>query len=124
MPPPKPTKKEARKQCPLLKDAKEPLKKPAQKAPKRPNLYIVNYCPEKKLWILNQEHRYYHQIQSQIYFTKRKHGHLFIWTPQTSEYFKIEKNPDWGKNIDKLIDFYVNRFIPFGLKNPELIPPM
>jgi len=126
MPPSKIPKRAPKRQL-AFKDVKkpEPVQKKAGPKQAAPQEYIVNYCDKKNQWILNKGHRYYHQIQAQIHFTNMKQAHLFIWTPHTSEYFKIERDPDWGvTNIDKLIDFYINRFVPFVLENPDLIPPI
>jgi hypothetical protein len=108
--------------CPYTHRKSTDLKISLALPKRKSDRYIVNYDTENKSWIVNEEHEYYHQIQSQMYFAKRNSSILFIWTPATHAVFKFKKNPDWEKNIDLLIDFYVNEFATFVLNNPDLIP--
>jgi len=64
-------------------------------------------------WSLNTQHAYYHQIQGQLFLTKRQSAVLFIWTTQNFQCFNILKDLEWAKNIDVLIRFYFEFFVPY-----------
>ena len=82
---------------------------------------LFNYDENEKRWILNKDHDYFHQIQAQIYFTHKKFSYYFVWTTKTFKLFRIEKDPNWELHIERLIDFYVNQFVPFIFENPTLL---
>lgn len=46
--------------------------------------------------IINNNHNYYHQIQGQLYFTKKQWCYFFIWTPVENILLKIKKDDNWG----------------------------
>lgn len=71
---------------------------------------------------MNEEHTYYDQIQSQLYFAKREICFFYVYTFKTHKIFKVMKNPRWEQNIGLLINFYANEFADFVLENPELLP--
>jgi len=93
-------------------------------APKKPKKktsmkYMVAYCEEQKMWVIDRNHNYYHQVQAQIYFTNSEMGLFFVWTPHTYELFEIKKDPGWAINIPILINFYFQKFIPHILSHPD-----
>ena len=77
--------------------------------------YLVNFDKTQMKWILNTAHPYYHQIQGQLYFPKKELRYFFIWTLNTCALFEICKDHSWIHNIDLLIDFHINNFIPYIL---------
>lgn len=71
--------------------------------------YVIKY--QENEYRVNTDHNYYHQIQGQLYMAKRKRCYLMIWTPKSSAVVAIEKDKEWGKNVQKLMDFYCNEFL-------------
>ena len=93
--------------------------------PKRPSdRYFFNYDVITKSWIMNKEHDYYHQVQSQLYFAKKEVGFFFFYIYIRYKLTKSSglKDPEWETNIDLLINFYANEFADFVLANPDLLP--
>ena len=97
-------------------DLKLSLKVPKQKSDR----YVLNF-DEAKGWLVNRDHEYYHQMMAQLYFTNKELAYFFVWTPHTYQIFKFSRDPHWEYNIDRLINFYVDKFVPFVLANPDLI---
>ncbi|VEN48783.1 unnamed protein product [Callosobruchus maculatus] len=81
--------------------------------------YII-YFDENDIIQLNENHLYYHQIQGNLWLTKRKFCYLVIWTPQESLIYSIAANKDWEKNVNILKTFYLNVYIPFLCGNKEV----
>lgn len=86
----------------------------------KPFKYVVSYDEIKGEWIVDTNHCYYHQIQGQLHFTNREVGVLFIWTLNTCELIEIKRDPLWAANIDILLNFYFEKFIPHILANSEV----
>ena len=84
--------------------------------------YVVNFYEKEKAWVINKDHEYYHQVQGQLYLSNRTVGYFYVWAPRSQAAFRFQKDPDWGENLNLLIDFYVNRFLPFVLLHADLIP--
>lgn len=61
---------------------------------------------------LKEDSDYYHQIQGQLYITKKKCCDLIVWTPTDLAIIRMVKDINWSANIEKLIDFYFEKFIP------------
>ncbi|KAL5245944.1 hypothetical protein ACI65C_013352 [Semiaphis heraclei] len=79
--------------------------------------YIVTFDTTKNDFVLNSEHQYYHQIQGQMYMTKVSSAMLIIWTLKSLVVFKIDRDPNWSVNIEILLNFYHDKFIPHILTN-------
>jgi hypothetical protein len=79
------------------------------------NDYILNFDISKNDFVLNSDHQYYHQIQGKMYMTKTTSTILIIWTLKSSVAFKINKDQDWIGNIDLLLNFYHEKYIPYIL---------
>ena len=56
--------------------------------------------------------RYYHQIQGQMYLANRSLCDFVIWTPKQCQVFRINKDPSWHPNLQKLEDFYMKYIYP------------
>lgn len=61
---------------------------------------------------LKQSHAYYHQIQGQLHITGYTHCDLVVWTTIDLQVVRVAKDVMWTENINKLIDFYFNVFLP------------
>ena len=73
--------------------------------------FIVQKDPSGSLTV-NTSHKFYHQVQGQLYLTGRNTGQLVLWTPAETRVFEILKCPSWEANITAMIDFYVNTLLP------------
>lgn len=58
------------------------------------------------LYELKKNHVYWHQIQGQIYISKRQKCYFVVWTPKEFITLVIEKDAQWAINLDKLKTFY------------------
>jgi len=81
--------------------------------------YILKFDTTKNDFVLNSDHQYYHQIQGQMYMTKVSSAMLIIWTLKSLVVFKIDRDPNWFVNIELLLNFYHDKFIPYILTNNE-----
>lgn len=62
--------------------------------------------------VIDPNHIYYHQIQGQLHVTGRKQCYFFVWTATDCAVFVVDKDDDWGQNMDILKEFYLKRFLP------------
>jgi len=75
--------------------------------------YIIYYNDNDEDAVVNINHNYYHQIQGELYISQKKVCYLIIWTPNDVKYFTIEKQEEWGKNIDDIKCFYLDKFLEY-----------
>lgn len=61
---------------------------------------------------LKTRSNYFHQLQGQLYLTGKQCCDLVVWTNKDLAIVRVPKDPEWQPNIQKLIDFYFNTFIP------------
>lgn len=71
--------------------------------------YLI-YTNEDGL-VVNKNNDYYHQIQGQLYITKKSLCYLVIWTPKSTDMFEIAKDVEWERNFSLLKTFYCTEFI-------------
>ena len=88
-----------------------------KKKEKKPFKYLVSYDESSGESIIDRNHD--HQVQGQLYFAKREVGLFFIWTINCSELIEIKRDPEWVSNIDILLRFYFEKFLPHIVSNPE-----
>nr|CAI5855723.1 unnamed protein product [Callosobruchus analis] len=62
--------------------------------------------------VINTNHTYYLQVQGQLFLTNRDKCYFFVWTPNENECFIVEKDADWGENLNLLKKFYLDVFLP------------
>ena len=63
-------------------------------------------------YALKTTHVYWHQIQGQIYLTKRKYCYFVVWTVSDVVVIKIMRDKSWKQNLKILIDFYFHKLFP------------
>lgn len=61
---------------------------------------------------LKNDHPYWHQIQGQLHIAGLDVCDLVVWTPMDIQIIRIRKDPSWTANIERMINFYFNTFIP------------
>jgi len=65
-------------------------------------------------WKYNMDHKYYHQIQGQMHFTRRDYCVFLVWTPKSLVVKRINADPLWPAIcLPMLKNFYVNEFVPY-----------
>ena len=55
---------------------------------------------------LKKGHKYWHQVQDQLYITGRDLCYFVVWTTQQTMILPIDKDPEWAENVPKLKEFY------------------
>ena len=74
-----------------------------------------NFCLKKTesgQYALKEEHVYCHQVQGEIYFSRRKFCYFVVWTSKDVVVLKIAKAEAWSDNILKLTQFYFEHLFP------------
>lgn len=61
---------------------------------------------------LKRDHVYWHQVQGQLYLTKRNFCFFVVWTTTWCVIVEIPKDPEWEVNLNKLADFYFRQLFP------------
>ena len=61
---------------------------------------------------LKENHDYYHQVQGQLHIANKMCCDLVIWTQEDLAIIRIARDDNWAMNIDKLINFYFQKFLP------------
>lgn len=67
--------------------------------------------------LLNPNHVYYHQIQTQLHCTGSRRCYLFVWSKRPP-YFKLEVSieTDYQDIIDDVAKFYLHQFLPLAIE--------
>lgn len=76
--------------------------------------FYINKTKENN-YELNKNHIYWHQIQGQLYITKRNMCYLVVWTLKQVIILQITKDEEWEGNIQLLKNFYKNHMIKYML---------
>ena len=78
----------------------------------KPILLLSGFDENDKKLVLKSTHAYYHQIQGQLYLSATDCADLAVWTTKDLEVIRIMKDKSWAPNLDKLQEFYFQKFIP------------
>ena len=62
--------------------------------------------------VLKTSSDYYHQVQGQLHVTGKTCCDFLVWTNKDTRIIRIAKSSEWLPNINKLIDFYYDIFLP------------
>lgn len=71
------------------------------------------YYKDGDTFFMVPTHRYYHQIQAQIYFTGAVGGFLCVWTPHNFVNIEVPKDPKWTRYLSRALDIYFEGFLPY-----------
>lgn len=77
---------------------------------KKDHSYILYI--ENNMLLVNKCHIYWHQIQGQLYLTKRTFCYLIIWTPSQTIITEIERDAEWEANLNIIERFFITRYLP------------
>ncbi|XP_062613222.1 uncharacterized protein LOC134274994 isoform X1 [Saccostrea cucullata] len=61
---------------------------------------------------LRTNHDYWNQVQGQLYLTGTQCCDFVVWTPLDLQVVRIMKDPAWEININNMIEFYFDAFLP------------
>lgn len=79
-------------------------------------LKAKNFCLEKaadgSAVCLRKNHDYWHQVQGQMFVTKRKCCFFVVWTTKQVIILKISRDEAWEVNLHILQDFYFYHIFP------------
>ena len=75
-----------------------------------PNFYLEK--TESGQYALKKGHVYWHQVQGEIYFSRRKFCYFVVWTAKDVVILKIARDETWSENIAKLMQFYYDHLFP------------
>lgn len=79
--------------------------------------YII-YKINNEIFI-NKHHNYWHQIQGQLFMTKRSRCFLVVWTTDETIIVQIYKDTNWSNNFNIIKSFYLEHYIPYILGKNE-----
>lgn len=79
--------------------------------------YVISYNKFSNVWVVNENHEIFHQIQGYMHLTNKDRCYFFLWTPKEKAVVEIEKEARWSENIVKMENFYFNNFITFLLNS-------
>jgi len=69
---------------------------------------------ENGSWMYDINHKYYHQIQGEMCFSRRNFCAFIAWTPKSLVVIKILADPQWPViHLPMLKEFYVDEFLPY-----------
>lgn len=77
--------------------------------------YVIHY--KNGIWVPDQNHDYFHQIQGHMHLANKKGGFLVVWTPKEIAVVPIKKQANWAINIEKMENFYFQSFIPYLIEH-------
>ena len=63
-------------------------------------------------YFLKRDHVYWHQVQGQMFLTKRTMCYFVVWTTKETAILKIPRDENWKPNIDIMTDFYFHHIFP------------
>jgi len=63
-------------------------------------------------YVLKKDHVYWHQVQGELYFSRRKFCYFVVWTTKDLAVVKVERDDSWATNIPLLLQFYFNNIFP------------
>ena len=63
-------------------------------------------------YVLKREHVYWHQVQGEMYFSRRKFCYFVLWTTKDVAILLIQRDDTWAENIPRLLQFYHDHLFP------------
>lgn len=73
--------------------------------------FCLKKC-ENGQYALKRDHIYWHQVQGEIYFTRKNFCYFVVWTSKDAVVLKIAKEEAWSENVTKLTQFYFENLFP------------
>ena len=73
--------------------------------------FCLRYGEEKQI-LLKKPHIYWHQVQGQLFLTKRSKCYFVVWTTKDCAVVEIARDSSWAPNLKRLRDFYFENLLP------------
>ena len=64
------------------------------------------------VFLLKQDHVYWHQVQGQLFLTNREICYFVVWTTKEAVCIHIYRDESWMDNLKRLKDFYSQHIFP------------
>lgn len=74
--------------------------------------FCLEKCESGQCYTLKKDHVYWHQVQGEMYFSRRKFCYFVVWTTKDVAIVKIERDETWVVNIPVLTQFYFDNIFP------------
>ena len=74
--------------------------------------FCLEKCESGQCYTLKKDHVYWHQVQGEMYFSRRKFCYFVVWTTKDVAIVKIERDETWVANIPVLTQFYFDNIFP------------
>lgn len=74
--------------------------------------FCLEKCESGQCYTLKKDHVYWHQVQGEMYFSRRKFCYFVVWTTKDVAIVKIERDETWVVNIPVLMQFYFDNIFP------------
>ena len=74
--------------------------------------FCLEKCESGQGYALKKDHVYWHQVQGEMYFSRRKFCYFVVWTTKDVAILLIERDDTWAANIPHLIQFYYDHLFP------------
>ena len=83
-------------------------------APDNKSLHRLGYLKMRSdlKYEIVRTHKYFHQIQGNLYFTERSFCDFIIWAPKIMICIRVDKDPIWEENLTLLKEYYVEKVCP------------
>ena len=80
------------------------------KAVESPDFYLKK--DDRGNFYLREYHTYWHQVQEELFFTKRKLCYFVVLTTKETVFGKVFRSDLWGRNLTFLKNFYLTHLFP------------
>lgn len=74
--------------------------------------FCLEKCTSGQGYALKKDHVYWHQVQGEMYFSRRRFCYFVVWTTKDIAIVKIERDEEWVANIPVLTQFYFDNIFP------------
>ena len=61
---------------------------------------------------LSDTHKYYHQVQGNLYVTNRSYCDFIVWSAKLLYCIRILRDPTWEQNIGLMQTYYIEKVLP------------
>ncbi|XP_068732573.1 uncharacterized protein [Montipora capricornis] len=74
--------------------------------------FCLEKCESGHGYALTKDHAYFHQVQGEVYFSRRKFCYFVVSTAKDIAIVKKERDETWVANIPVLAQFYFDNILP------------
>ena len=86
-----------------------------------PPKYVIISARDKKTYKLSTSHKYYYQIQGQLFVCGLQQAVFAAWTPLRTYVMRVDRDDSFIQTMVKsLVCYYVRIYVPYLIKNNQL----